>query len=371
MSKGDPSQAAADPKAAVTPHASSDGHDGESTASAAVGVVALHSTDVGAAPTSMIANPEGTATAGEDEDRLPTFKEVMDLVVHPLVIRSFLIVAGIAIVLVALRVVTWTEIADGARSRYVKTALFGGASSMMVWFLVLLQTGAKSRLPIYCALAVMLAGDAVHYVRLANPIASGSALVTFDATFSAGTPLDAKWDVETANGGTVKIEGATAVLAAGPSATAYLVAKLGKDPDVREKWWLPLGLETIERTETLRWRATAERTGGYLVLVEIRNLLIQAVPYGLHVTYPDASKKVTGTEIQTQVTLDGKAHDWEIVRDPKEIRLRVDGNEIWKAQQQGPLEQLKLGETKRDAAHGGTLRIERASYRRDLWRGGA
>jgi hypothetical protein len=179
------------------------------------------------------------------------------------------------------------------------------------------------------------------------------------------------WEVETANGGTAKVEGNSAVLAAGPSATSYISAKLEKDPDVREKWWLPLGLATLERSETLKWRATVERSGGYLVLVEIRNLLIQAVPYGVHVTYPDASKKVTGNEIQTQVTLDGKPHDWEIVRDLREIRLRVDGNEIWKAQQQGPLAQLKLGETKRDAAHGGSLRVERASYRRDLVRVGA
>jgi hypothetical protein len=215
---------------------------------------------------------------------------------------------------------------------------------------------------------VLIAGDAVHYVRLVNPIVRGGALVSFDATFAEGRPLDASWEVETANGGTAKVEGTTAVLGVGPSATAYITAKLKKDPDIRENWWLPLGLATLERTETINWRAAVERSGEYLVLVEVRNLLIQAVPYGVHVTYPDASKKVTGNEIQTQVTLDGKPHDWEIVRDLTEIRLRVDGNDIWKAQQQGPLEQLKLGETKRDAAHGGTLRIEKASYRRGLVR---
>lgn len=306
---------------------------------------------------------------GEEEDRLPTFRELVDLVMHPLVLRSFLVILAIVVVLVGLRVVTWNEVADGARSRYLKTALFGGASTMVVWFLVLLQTGARSNLPVWCAAAVLVAGDAVHYIRLAHPITRGGAVVAFEATFAQGRPLDATWEVETANGGTATVEGTTAVLTAGPSGTAYLLAKMGKDPDVREQWWLPLGLATIERSERLSWRGTVERTGGYLVLMEIRNLFIQAVPYGVHVTYPDASKKVTGTEIQTHVTLDGKPHDWEIVRDPKEIRLRVDGQEVWKAQQQGPLDQLKLGETKRDAAHGGTLRIERASYRRTLWWG--
>lgn len=335
---------------------------------ASTGAISLGTTSP---PATGTQSADGGTRTDDDEDRLPTFREIVDLIVHPMVLRSFLVILGIVVVLVGLRVLTWNEIADGDRSRYLKTALFGGASAMMVWFLVLLQTGAKSRLPVWCAAAVLLAGDAVHYVRLANPITWGGSLVAFEATFAEGRPLDAMWEVETANGGTAKVEGNSAVLAAGPSATSYISAKLEKDPDVREKWWLPLGLATLERSETLKWRATVERSGGYLVLVEIRNLLIQAVPYGVHVTYPDASKKVTGNEIQTQVTLDGKPHDWEIVRDLREIRLRVDGNEIWKAQQQGPLAQLKLGETKRDAAHGGSLRVERASYRRDLVRVGA
>ena len=361
MSKNEPSSAKPEP-----------GHAGDASPTtgavvheASSGAISLG----GASPgTTGPQDPHAVAPAEDDEDRLPTFREIVDLIVHPMVLRSFLMILGIVVVLVGLRVLTWNEVADGARSRYLKTALFGGASAMVVWFLVLIQTGAKSRLPVWCAAAVLVAGDAVHYVRLANPITWGGALVSFDATFAEGRPLDAMWEVETANGGTAKVEGTTAVLAAGPSATAYVTAKLEKDPDVRERWWLPLGLATLERTETLKWRATVERSGGYLVLVEIRNLLIQAVPYGLHVTYPDAAKKVAGNEIQTQVTLDGKPHDWEIVRDLKEIHLRVDGNEIWKAQQQGPLEQLKLGETKRDAAHGGTFRVERASYRRDLIR---
>ena len=361
MSKNEPSSAKPE-----------SGHASEVTTSsgtvvheASSGAVSLKPSASGTATTEM---PSLATTTEDDEDRLPTLREIVDLIVHPMVLRSFLVILGIVVVLVGLRVLTWNEVADGARSRYLKTALFGGASAMVVWFLVLIQTGAKSRLPVWCAAAVLIAGDAVHYVRLANPITWGGALVSFDATFAEGRPLDAMWEVETANGGTVKVEGTTAVLTASPSATAYVTAKIEKDPDVRERWWLPLGLATLERTETLKWRATVERSGGYLVLVEIRNLLIQAVPYGLHVTYPDAAKKVTGNEIQTQVTLDGKPHDWEIVRDLKEIHLRVDGNEIWKAQQQGPLEQLKLGETKRDAAHGGTLRIEKASYRRDLVR---
>lgn len=322
--------------------------------------------------TTLTKNPDealvDASAASEDEDRLPTFREIVDLIIHPVVLRSFAIVLVATVILVGLRVLTWNEVADGARSRYVKTAIFGGASAMMVWFLVLLQVGAQKRWPVYCAVAVMLAGDAVHYVRLANPIVRGGPVVAFNASFASATPLDGQWEVETANGGTARVDGSTAVLTAGPSGTSYILARLPKGPDVRESWWLPLGLATLEREETLSWRAQVDRTGGYFVVTEIKQLLIQAVPYGIHITYPDEMKQAKGYEIQTQVTLDGKIHDWEIIRNPREIRLRVDGNEIWKSRSQGPLGQLKVGESKRDAAHGGTVKVERASYRTVLMR---
>lgn len=322
--------------------------------------------------TTLTKNPDeplvDASVASEDEDRLPTFREIVDLIIHPVVLRSFAIVLVATVILVGLRVLTWNEIADGARSRYVKTAIFGGASAMMVWFLVLLQVGAQKRWPVYCAVAVMLAGDAVHYVRLANPIVRGGPVVAFNATFASATPLDGQWEVETANGGTAKVDGSTAVLTAGPSGSSYILARLPKEPDVRESWWLPLGLATLEREETLSWRAQIDRTGGYLVVTETGNLLIQAVPYGLHITYPDASKKAAGNEIQTQATLDGKMHDWVLTRGRDELKLTIDGADVWKTSQQGPLRQLKLGETKRDAEHGGTIRVERATFRRQIAR---
>ena len=322
--------------------------------------------------TTLTKNPDeplvDASVASEDEDRLPTFREIVDLIIHPVVLRSFAIVLVATVILVGLRVLTWNEIADGARSRYVKTAIFGGASAMMVWFLVLLQVGAQKRWPVYCAVAVMLAGDAVHYVRLANPIVRGGPVTAFNATFASATPLDGQWEVETANGGTAKVDGSTAVLTAGPSGSSYILARLPKEPDIRESWWLPLGLATLEREETLSWRAQIDRTGGYLVVTETGNLLIQAVPYGLHITYPDASKKAAGNEIQTQATLDGKMHDWVLTRGRDELKLTIDGADVWKTSQQGPLRQLKLGETKRDAEHGGTIRVERATFRRQIAR---
>jgi hypothetical protein len=124
-----------------------------------------------------------------------------------------------------------------------------------------------------------------------------------------------------------------------------------------------------EPREELAWRASINRTGPYLVVTEVQNLLVQAVDYGLHVTYPDERGVARGHEVPHQNVQDGRPHDWKITRDGREIVLLVDGTRIWAAPQRSPLRQLKLGETKIDPQHGGTIRIEDVRYASFLERG--
>ena len=49
-------------------------------------------------------------------------------------------------------------------------------------------------------------------------------------------------------------------------------------------------------------------------------------------------------------------------RDNRQIALSFDGRQVWSAPSRGELNQVRLGETKRDSAHAGTMRIEAASY---------
>ncbi|NCV00561.1 MAG: hypothetical protein EBV53_05160 [Proteobacteria bacterium] len=42
------------------------------------------------------------SVASEDEDRLPTFREIVDLIIHPVVLRSFAIVLVATVILVGL-----------------------------------------------------------------------------------------------------------------------------------------------------------------------------------------------------------------------------------------------------------------------------
>jgi hypothetical protein len=276
--------------------------------------------------------------------------------------RQLLFLGALLALSVLLRLVTWNDIADGARGAYVKTTLFGALAAVVVWGLVRMQTGAGSWVPLLSAAAVLIAGDAIHYLRLANPISHGGPVQHFEAALSDPAGARRQWYVEEGGDGKVLFAPNALVLQTPASSSAFVVAQLDGTPDAGTSWWLPVALAREEPREELTWRASVQRSGDYLVVTELRNLLIQAVGYGLHVTYPDERGAPKGHEVPHPTVLDGRPHDWKITRDSREIVLLVDGTRIWAAPQRGPLRELKLGETKIDPQHGGTIRIERAGY---------
>ncbi len=282
--------------------------------------------------------------------------------------RAVMILAALITLSVGLRLLTWDVIADGGQSRYVKTALFGGASAAVVWILMRVQTGPGSWVPLLAAGLVLFSGDAVHYVRWAHPITRGGPIQVVDTTFADEASARREWDFEMTGGGRVRFEPGAVVLDSPPNSTAYMQGRLGAAPDARINWWLPVGLAERERQERLSWRATIRRTHGYYVVAELRRLLIQVVGYGVHVTYPDEGNVARGQEIPHPLGGDGQPHDWEITRDRHQIRLLIDGREVWSAGQREALGQIKLGETKVDPEHGGSMRVERAAYQSFLER---
>src|SRR5690349_4504059 len=80
--------------------------------------------------------------------------------------REVVVLGAILAVSVLLRLLTWNAVADGPRGAYFKTTLFGAAAAVAVWALVRLQSSRGSWVPVIAASAVLLSGDAVHYVRL-------------------------------------------------------------------------------------------------------------------------------------------------------------------------------------------------------------
>lgn len=282
--------------------------------------------------------------------------------------RELAVLVAVIAVSLLLRLVTWNELADGLRDRYVKTTIFGAASAAAVWGLMRLQTGAGSWVPILAAAAVLGAGDAVHYVRLANPIVHGGPVLAFNASFADESAARRQWDIETTGGGAVRFDRGAMVLESPAGGTAYVTARLDSTPDARVMWWLPVGLGEREQAERLSWRASVERTGDFYVVTEIRQLLIQVVSYGLHLTYPDERGTARGHEINHPLGGDGQMHEWVLLRNARQISLSIDGKQVWAAPQRQLWNQVKLGETKADAQHGGRMRVEAVSYTSTLER---
>jgi hypothetical protein len=282
--------------------------------------------------------------------------------IDPLDRQRILILVAVVLISLVLRVVTWDVIADGGQGRFVRTALLGGIAAVVIWGLIRVQTSVRSWLPLICALLVLFAGDAIHYIRLLNPITRGGPVIGFTSTFSDEVALRRQWDVETNGGGRVSVESGMARIESPSGGSAYVIARLPEQPDVLKNWWLPVGLIERERAERLTWLGAVQRTGNFYVVAEIKHLLIQVVGYGLHITYPNASNAAVGHEIQTPIVGDGQPHDWRVTRQNGEIKLDIDGKQLWTAPAREPLDQVRLGDPRTDREHGGTLRLQSVSY---------
>lgn len=311
-------------------------------------------------PRAQSALAGGVATDSEYQE--PSLLEQVRAALTEFERRQVLALGALVVVSVALRLLTWDVVADGGQARYIKVTLFAAVASVLVWLLVRIQTSPRSWVPFGCAAFVLLAGDAIHYARVLNPITRGAPLVQVDSPFTSEAAVRSAWDVETSGGGQARFESGSVTLQAPPRGTAFLRAKMGPAPDLAANWWLPLGVGERARVERLAWRATVNRTSPYFVMLDVPSLLIQVVPYGVHVTYPDDRNVMRGHEVQHPVGSDGQPHSWTVVRNGSQVSLSLDGRQVWSAPQRGPLGQMRLGETKVDAEHGGSVRIESASY---------
>jgi hypothetical protein len=176
------------------------------------------------------------------------------------------------------------------------------------------------------------------------------------------------WDIVLADGGQALFEAGALRLVSQAGASAHLRARIPPEPSLAANWWLPAGIADRPRTERLAWRAVVERSGTFYGMLEAPRLLIEAVPHGVHVTYPDAQLKLQGFDANLTETTDGREHDWSLVRDASAVTLSVDGRRVWVVPQWGALNEMRLGETRNDALHGGSMRVEAASYRLTLGR---
>ena len=275
-----------------------------------------------------------------------------------------LLVVGVALLLLfGARLASWDAIGDGRFRRFALASAVAAAGALLVWLLARKYAGRGEWAALAFALAAFAVGDALHYVRRANPVAAGAPIVAVDAPTGQQAEMRRVWEVALGDGGQAIFGDGAVRLVSPPGATAYLRARIPAPPSLVTHWWLPAGLADRSRVERLAWRAMVERGGTFYGMLEAPRLLIEAVPHGVHVTYPDAQRSLQGYDANLAETTDGRAHDWALERDPTNVTLSVDGRRVWSAPQWGPLNEMRLGETRGDALHGGGMRVEAASYR--------
>ena len=281
---------------------------------------------------------------------------------HPADRRQLLALLAITGASIALRLLTWNAVADGGLGRYSRAALISGCAAAVVWWLIRAQTGPARPAPLLASLAVLLSADAVHYVRLAHPAVRGQPVLALDVSFADEASARRRLAFESTGAGKALFEPGAVRLESPPNATSYMRLVVGTIPDPATNWWLPVGLTLAERTERLAWRASVVRTGEYYVVADVERLLIQVVSYGLHITYPDERGEARGHEIPHPAGSDGRPHEWQVTRDSRQIALSIDGRQVWSAPQRGGLSPIRLGETRADPQHGGSMRVEAVSY---------
>ena len=263
---------------------------------------------------------------------------------------------------VAARLLTWDPIAHGDRARHVKVTLVGGAAAVAVAAVARRQLGPRSRAPLLWSCAVLLAADVPHYARFAHPIARGGSLVAVAVDLRDRTSVPPELEVVTSGAGSARVAAGALTLESPAGSTAYVTARVPAPPDAQRNWLLPVGLLERERRERVEWRGAIRRTGAFFVIAELRRLLLQSVGAGLHVTYPDERDQMRGFEVALSAVGDGNYHDWVVERSPSHVAVTVDGQRVWSAAPREPITQVRLGESRSDPQHGGTLALERASY---------
>jgi hypothetical protein len=227
-----------------------------------------------------------------------------------------------------------------------------------------IRAPALAWLGIPLAVLVTAPAPAVHALRLlARTTVVGGALGAPVAYGRVVAPM-------LQGGSSFTIAGDDLVVRAPAGSTGFL--ELRWEPEGGNAWRLPRALiesGAPQLQEEIAWRASVERDGPYFVLVEAGRVSVQVTEFGLLVTAPDANGQPKGDGIALAVP-NGRAVDWVLRRGEGRMRLLADGREIWTGPDSGGLTPARLGETRTDRDHGGTLRLTALRFDRRLARAG-
>ena len=130
-------------------------------------------------------------------------------------------------------------------------------------------------------------------------------------------------------------------------------------------WAYPRALAHAEHplaTEEVTWRAAVERSNRYFIVLDAEPLLVQVVPWGI-IIHVDRGPGRLAEQTLPLVVENGRVIDWSFSWSGGRGRLGVSGRPVWEDELPPP-RVLRLGETRTDAEHGGTLRLSALRYSR-------
>jgi hypothetical protein len=208
----------------------------------------------------------------------------------------------------------------------------------------------------------------LHFWKLNHPILSHNNSTVATHSFRSPSDWQDQWETIVQGTGSADEDANALRLNLGDRGAAAL--KLRRMPllpsDLPQASFLrPLRLSRQTTDESrLTFNASATRTKPYLGLLFSRRMSIQLVNNGFLVTAPNAKQDVSATFIPLSSENETSPHEWSVLANGGEIRLILDGMEVWKAPQYEPFDQYVLGMPRVDQEHGGTILVQETSVYR-------
>ena len=226
--------------------------------------------------------------------------------------------------------------------------------------------------PILICFAIALPIPVLHVVRFLHPAGRGMPLIQLRPDVKSDPAVNNEWTVTLDPGATMSVVPNGILVANQPRARASLELVM----PTTSPWWLtfpfrsllPKAFDDRSYAESASFDLTIEPAGSFFVVSETENLLVQLNVSGMHVTYRPVGMPAESVEILRDREAVTGRHLWMIRCDPEWITLNVDGFEVFARRSPRPLGFIRIGETRSDELHGGTIRIHRVAYSR-WWAG--
>ena len=260
---------------------------------------------------------------------------------------------------------SYHPVAHGGQRAFLASIILTALATLFAAAIVAWQSGAVAW-TLAAAGLILVAGHALHMVRLTQSPAAGVPIAQVREEFQHPDVAE-HWQFVAEDGAEVSVREGRLVIRTPPGVKAFVTMPLPPRPAAlllpRPRWWQLMGLQRPSVIEELGWTARLQLDNQFFVVAMIDGLLLQATPYGIHLTVPQLDGAVVGHEVRQVSVTDGADHTWRVTRSGDWIALEIDEHQVWRGLALGPLREIRFGEVHTDELHGGELSIAGLEYR--------